>query len=162
MLGLMLVGVGLMVTSTAFISEGVEGEGMIVIFPFVIGNVSGVTAAIFTALFFAFFILSSLLPWYVFGRRRGFAEGGASFKHEDQWRSKDSDTMEYIITTELPRRLRKSIYFETDGGEIHLRSTEGESFLKSYSLPNGFEVDEINYDYEGDYLVLKLLLKRSV
>ena len=162
MLGLMLVSGGLLVTSMAFISDGVEGEGVIIIFPFVFGNVNGVTAAIFTLLFFAFFILSSLLPWYVFARRRGFADGVVNFKHEDHWRSKDSDTMEYIITTELPRRLRKSIYFETDGEEIQLRSTEGESFIKSYSLPKGFEVDEIDYDYDGDYLVLKLILKRSV
>ncbi len=161
MLGLMFVSVGLLVMSMAFISNGVEGESVIVIFPFVFGNVSGVSAAIFTVLFFAFFILSSLLPWYVFARRRGIADGVASFKHEDHWRGKDSDTMEYIITTELPRRLRNCIYFETDMEEIHLRSTEGESFLKSYSLPRGFEVDEIDYDYEGDYLVLKLLLKRN-
>lgn len=160
MLGIMLVSFGLLISLMAFISDGVDGEGVFIIFPFVFGNVSGVAAALFTILFFAFFILSSLLPWYFYSRRSGFADGIAAFKHEDRWRSGDSDTMEYIITTELPRRLRKSIYFESDGDEIHLLSTEGESFLKSYSLPRGFEVDEIDYDYDGDYLVLKLILKR--
>lgn len=162
MLGLMLITVGLIIASMALVPEGVEGEGVVIIFPFVFGNVSGAAAVVFTILFFAFFLLSSLLPWYIFSRRSDLAGDFKTFKREDARWSRDSETMEYIITTELPRRLRKSIYIEAEGEEVHLRSTQGGGFHRSYSLPMGFEVDEIDYDYDGNYLVLKLLLKRRV
>ena len=162
MLGLILISVGLLIASMAFVSEGLDFEGVIVIFPFVFRNVSGGAAIIFTIIFFSFFILTSLLPWYIFSRRSGLTDRVTNYKRDYHPGGRDSDTMEYIITTELPRRLRKSIYIEADGEEIHLRSTQGEVFLRSYSLPRGFEVDEIDYDYEGDYLVLKLMLKRSI
>ena len=162
MLGLILISVGLLIASMAFVPDSLDFEGVIIIFPFVFGNVSGGAAIIFTIAFFSFFILTSLLPWYIFSRRSGLTDGVATYKRDDRPWGRDSDTMEYIITTELPRRLRKSIYIEADGEEIHLRSTQGEVFLRSYSLPRGFEEAEIDYDYEGNYLILKLMLKRSV
>lgn len=158
-LGVMLIVVGLLVASLAF-AHGV-GEGIIIIFPFVFGNMSGLTAVVFTVLFFALFILSSLLPWYLVSKRRGLDDGFVTFKR-GRLRRTDSETMEYIITTELSRRLRNSVYIEADEEEIYLRSTKDEAFHRRYTLPMGFEVDEIDYNYEGGYLVLKLLLKRSI
>lgn len=162
MLGMMLIVVGLLLASMAFVLDGGGGEEVIVIFPFVFGNVSGWAAVAFTVAFFALFILSSLLPWYLISRRRGLDDRFEVYRREGDLLGRDSDSMEYIITTELPRRLRRSVYIEADGDEIHLRSTKDESFHRSYTLPRGFEVDEIDSDYEGGYLIMKLLLKRII
>ena len=161
MLGMMLIGIGLIIASLAFV-EGWEGEGWIVIFPFVFGNVGGWALVVFTIMFFTLFIISSILPWYLISRRGGLGDEFVTFRREGRPRPRDSDTMEYVITTEIPGRLRNSVYIEAAEEEIHLRSTVDESFHRSYTLPRGFEVDEIDYDYEGGYLVLKLLLKRCI
>lgn len=161
-LGMMLIVVGLLLASMAFVPDGGGGEGVIVIFPFVFGNVSGWAAVVFTVAFFVLFILSSLLPWYVVSKRSRFDDRFVTYRREGSLRGGDSDAMEYIITTELPRRLRRSVYIEADGDEIRLRSTKDESFHRSYTLPRGFEVDEIDSDYEGGYLIMKLLLKRII
>jgi len=113
-------------------------------------------------MFFALFILSSLLPWYMIKRRGGLGDRLVAAHPEERPRCRSLDTMEYIITAELPARLRRSIYIEADEEAIHLRSAEDEAFLRSYSLPSGFEVDDIDYSYEGSFLLLKLVLKRDV
>ncbi len=160
MLGIMLISLGLIVVSMAFLPEG-ESEGVVVIFPFVFGNVGGGAAVALTIMFFIFFVISSILPWYMLQRRSGLDDRFVILNQQGRSWGRDSETMEYIITTELPDELRHSIYIEADQGSIRLRSTEDEDFLRSYNLPRGFEVDEIDYDYEGNYLVLKLQLKRS-
>lgn len=160
MLGLALVGIGLLTTALAFVSEGGDGEGWIIIFPFVFGRVSGWAAAIFTIMFFIVFILSSVLPWYLISRR-GHVDGGFTTIYREGARDMVSETMEYIITTELPARLRRSIYIETDNEEVRLRSSLDRAFNRKYTLPRGFTVEDIDYDYEGDYFLLKLILKRT-
>ena len=162
MLGMMLIVIGLLFASMAFVPGGVDGEGAVIIFPFVFGNVGGWTAVVFTLTFFALFILSSLIPWYMIQKRTGIGDGRVAVHLEGRPRGRRTDTMEYLITTELPGRLRRSIYIEADEEAIHLRSTRDEAFLRSYTLPEGFEVDGIDSNYEGNYLLLKLLLKRSI
>ncbi len=83
------------------------------------------------------------------------------FPRESFSKGVDLDTMEYIITTELPKELMDSVYIEADDEEVYLMSTADDRFFKSYTVPEGFEVDEIDYDYEGNYLIMKLMLKRS-
>ena len=156
----MFVVMGLLIMSTAVISGGVDGEGMFIIFPFVFGNVGGWTAPIITLMFFALFIFSSLFPWYMIRRAGGLANERRVFYGEGPSPVVKNDVMEYIITTELPGKLKKSIYIESDEGSIHLKSTQDKGFFRRYLLPQGFEVDEINYNYEGNYLLLKLKLKR--
>jgi hypothetical protein len=158
MIGLMLIAVGLMIISLAMTGDS-EGGGAFILFPFVFTNVGGWGIFAILLLMFAFFITSSLLPWYLFSRK-GHLSNFLPFKHESASRFRDPDTMEYIITTELPEGLRERVYIETGEEEIHLRSIEGDGFLRSYSLPRGFELEEIDYDYEGSYLVLKLRLIR--
>ena len=158
MIGLTLIATGLMVTSLA-ITGNDEGGGAIILFPFVFTNVGGWGIFAVLLLMFSFFITSSLLPWYLFSRK-GHLNNFLPFKHESASRSRNPDTMEYIITTELPEGLRKRVYIETGEEEIYLRSIEDNGILRSYSLPRGFEVEEIDYDYEGSYLVLKLKLIR--
>jgi len=158
MIGLTLVAIGLMITSLAMTGD-IEGAGTVILFPFVFTNVGGWSTFAVLLMMFAFFITSSLLPWYLFSRK-GHLSNFLPFKHENASRSRNPDTMEYIITTELPEELRKRVYIETSEEEVHLRSIEGDGFLRSYSLPRGFEVEEIDYDYEGSFLVLKLRLIR--
>lgn len=158
MIGLMLIAIGLMVTSLAVAGDS-EGGGAIIFFPFVFTNVGGWGVFAVLLLMFVFFLTSSLLPWYLFSRKGHFSNF-FPFKDESVSGSRDPDTMEYIITTELPERLRERVYIETGEEEIYLKSIEGDRFLRSYSLPRGFEVEEIDYDYEGSYLVLKLRLIR--
>jgi hypothetical protein len=162
LMGMMLILVGLVVASMAFVPEDVEGQGAVVIFPFVLGNIGVGAASVFSLMFFALFILSSLLPWYMIQRRSSLGNRLATVHTEERPRCRGLDTMDYIITAELPVRLRRSIYIEADEEAIHLRSTEDEAFLRSYSLPSGFEVDNIDYSYEGSFLLLKLMLKRYI
>jgi len=158
MIGLTLIVLGLVVTFLAMTGD-VEDGRVNFVFPFVFTNVGGWGMFTVSLLLFAFFILSSLLPWYLISRR-GRLDSFIPFRQEWHARSSGPDTMEYIITTELPDRLRRRVYIEAADEEIRLRSTEDEAFLRSYSLPEGFEVEEIDYDYEGSYLVLKLSLIR--
>jgi len=156
----MFVVMGLLIISTAVISGGVYGEGTVIIFPFVFGNMGGWTAAIISLMFLALFIFSSLFPWYMIRRAGGLANERKVFYGEGPSQVVKNDVMEYIITTELPGKLKKSIYIEADEESIHLKSTQDKGFFRRYLLPQGFEVDEINYNYEGNYLLLKLKLKR--
>jgi len=156
----MLVVMGLLVISRTIISGEVKGNGMVILFPFVFGNVGGWAAVVITLMFFALFIFSSLFPWYMIRRAGGLANERKVIYGEGLSQVVKNDVMDYIITTELPGKLKKSIYIEADEESIHLKSTQDKGFFRSYIIPQGFEVDEINYNYEGNYLLLKLKLKR--
>jgi hypothetical protein len=158
MAGMLLIIFGLMVTSMAMMPE--EGEGVIVLFPFVFGGVSGGMAVLLSFIFLGVFIATSLLPWYMLHRRqREWSGYGAA-----EWdvSPRESEAMEYMITIEVPPELRKTVYIEGASGEVRLGSTIDGSFSRRYDLPPGFDVDEYNYEYEGDYLVLRLRLKRAI
>lgn len=158
MLGMLLIVFGLLITSMAFVAEG--GEGVIVIFPFVFGNVGGWSAVALSITFLTIFVLTSLLPWILVTRR-----SGSSFSSRPiGWDlgPRESEVMEYMITIEVPSHLRSTIYVEGGDGTVQLRSSADESFHRSYRLPEGFEVDEYDHEYEGDYLLLKLKLIRSI
>ena len=158
MLGMLLIVFGLLITSMAFVVEG--GEGVIVVFPFVFGNVGGWSAVILSIAFLAIFVLTSLLPWILVTWRSGSGFGSGSIGWE--LGTRESEVMEYMITIEVPGHLRRTIYVEGGDGTMQLRSSADESFHRSYRLPEGFEVDEYDHEYEGDYLLLKLILKRKV
>jgi hypothetical protein len=49
---------------------------------------------------------------------------------------------------------------ETTGRGVTLRSTKDVGFLKSYTIPDGHLLEELDYDYEDSYLVLRLKLVR--
>jgi len=157
MLGMLLVVFGLLITSMALLP--VEGEGFIFIFPFVFGNVGGQTAAILSIIFMGLFLASSLLPWLLAYRGRRAWEGFTPFRHEGGPR--ESEEMEYIITLEIPGPLKRKVYIEGDGDEVHLNSTADPTFHRTYKLPEGFQLDDYTYEYDGEYLLLKLKLTRS-
>lgn len=156
MLGMLFIVFGLLITSMVFVAGG--GEGVIIIFPFVFGNVGGWASVVLTIAFLGLFIATSLLPWILASRGRGYGFTPARLGRMPG----GSEVMEYIITIDLPGRLKRSVYIEGDGDVVHLRSSVDESFHRSYNLPDGFEVDEYSYEYDGSYLLLKLKLKRSV
>ncbi len=158
MLGMLLIVFGLLITSMAFVSEG--GEGVIIIFPFVFGNIGGWSALVLSIAFLAIFVLTSLLPWVLVSRKSGSGFGSGSISWD--LGPRESEIMEYMITIEVPNHLKRTIYVEGEDGTVHLRSSVDESFYRSYRLPEGFEVDEYDHEYEGDYLLLKLILKRQV
>jgi len=155
---MLLIVFGVMVTSFAMMPEG--GEGAIVLFPFVFGEVSSGTAVLLSLVFLGVFIVSSLLPWYMFSRRRREWSGYRTVEWEV--RPRESEAMEYMITLEVPQELKRTVFIEGVGGEVRLGSSVDGSFSRRYDLPRGFEVDEYNYEYEGDYLVLRLKLKRAI
>ena len=153
-LGLLLILIGLLIVAVA-LTPG-EGEGIIILFPFAF-RVSGRLAIILSTLLFIVFTASMILiPWYLISR--GMEEG------EELWTPlrRRRETTEYIITLEVPRRLRKTLYVEVgEEGEIYLRSTKDPTFERRYTLPAGFDVEDVEFDYEGDYLILRLLLRRK-
>jgi hypothetical protein len=158
MFGMLLIVFGLLITSLAFVAEGTEG--VVVIFPFVFGNIGGWSAVALSIAFLAIFVLTSLLPWILVTRRSGSSFGSGSIGWD--LGPRESEVMEYMITIEVPSRLRSTIYVEGGDGTVLLRSSADESFHRSYRLPEGFEVDEYDHEYEGDYLLLKLKLIRSI
>ena len=155
MLGMLFIVLGLMVVSMALVPS--EGEGVVVIFPFVFTNVGGWAAVALTLGFLGLFLAISFLPWFlaskgVWGRRSG----------PRNWEHIGSETTEYIITIDLPKRLRKTIYIESGEDVVHIRSSADPSFHRSYRLPGGFDIDTYNYEYESNYLLLKLKLMRRM
>ena len=156
MLGLLLILLGLILVSIALLPGG-EGEGVIVIFPFIF-RVPGGVAILLSTLLFAVFVASLLLlPWYLVSR-------GGIGEVEEGWtplRRHRPETTEYIITLEVPRRLRNTMYVEVEEGEIYLKSTRDSGFQRRYTLPAGFDVEDVEFNYEGSYLILKLMLRRK-
>ena len=155
MMGLLLILLGILIVSIALMPG--EGEGVIILFPFVF-RVSGGLALLLSTLFFIAFAASMiLLPWYLISR-------GGIGEVEEVWTPlrRRRETTEYIITLEVPRRLRRTLYVEVgEEGEIYLRSTKDPTFERSYTLPAGFDVEDVEFDYEGNYLILRLLLRKK-
>lgn len=159
--GLLMIIVGLS-TAAAGIVAGIPSEGVTVVFPFIVGNVSPWVAGLYSLLFFLTLSTAALVPWYIHTREKptpsddedititeGNLTGGDNFEH-----------VEYVITAELPKKLEKTITVESSGSSIHLHSTADKFFNKSYKIPEGHDLEGIDYDYEEGYLVLRLHLIR--
>ena len=119
------------------------------------------TALISSFLFLTIFVIITLLPWILTINKKGWM-GDFNRAYWENRIEKGSDIVDYIITTELPDSLRKTIYIEDDGKEVHLKSNLDDSFHRKYKLPEDFMLDEFDYEYEGKFLLLKLKLKRSI
>ena len=152
LMGFLLMFAGLMVASLSFVGDG---EGVVLIFPFIYG-VEGWAGILLSLLFMGVFMASSLMPWYLMSRK------GLQVKPVEM--EPDSDeAVDYLITLDVPQGLNKTIY--VDGGEddsVVLRSSADPGFYRVYNLPKDFLVDEYTYEYEENYLVLRLRLVRSL
>ena len=159
--GLLMIIVGLSAAAAGFVA-GLPTTGVTVVFPFIVGEVSPWIAGLYSFLFFVTIAVASLFPWYLHTRNKqiyyenedftvtgGNLPGGEVFEH-----------MEYVITAEMPKRLEKSILVEANGPLIHLHSTLDKEFNRSYRIPEGHDLEGLDYDYEEGYLVLRLHLIR--
>lgn len=161
LLGTIFLVVGLILVSMAFLSEGFESEGFIIIFPFIFGNVKGSTAIFISLMFLGMFFMISILPWFLMSRRAVWAKGFKPYIIDHSLKRK-TEFMDYIITIELPNHLKKSIYLEGNENFIYLKSNVDKTFFRRYKLPGNYDLDEFDYEYEGDYLLVKLKLKRTI
>ncbi len=159
--GLLMIIVGLSTVAAGMVMA-LPATGVTIVFPFIVGEVSPWLAGAYSFLFFLTLATASLLPWYIHTRTRpergdseditvteGNLPGGDNFEH-----------VEYVITAELPKKLEKTILVESNGDSIHLHSTADKDFNRSYRIPEGHDLEGLDYDYEEGYLVLRLHLIR--
>jgi hypothetical protein len=157
--GALLIVFGLFIMAVAFVQDEIGKGSMVIVFPFVLGGVSGPTTLLLTLIFTGIFIALSFLPWLIFRGRpswREYAPSDFSFNVDE------SEEMDYIITLEVPEHVKRRVLIEGEGSVLWLKSGADGSFVKRYTMPEGFELGEFEYEYEGSYLVLKLRLKRSL
>jgi hypothetical protein len=159
--GFILIMLGLMVTAWALLPAS---DTTIVVFPFIFNSVNSSSAFLMSVMFFAMFSLSSLLPLYLIMRRMGEVEYDSEFytlQDTAVMGRNSGETIEYIITLDVPKTLKDSIYIEEDEESLTLLSNVDESFVKTYTLPDGFHVDDVESDYEGNFLLVKVSLMRN-
>jgi len=160
--GFMLVLLGLMVTSWAFIPQG---GATVVFFPFVFNGVGGPVALLISLIFFTLFSLSSLLPLYLLLRRNDYTdwdEGLYNLYDSVVSGGNTTESLEYMITTEIPGGLKDSIYLEEDDDSIILMSSKDTNFVKTYNLPEDYHVDEVESEFEGSFLLVRVRLTRDL
>jgi len=136
-------------------------EGVTIIFPFIIGEVNTNIAGLYSFLFFTVVILGGMVPWYIhthFKPTYLMEESTMKIQEGKTHNGESIATVEYIITTELPEKVKKSIFIETKETKILLKSTTDDAFTRSYEIPAGFGLEGIDYDYDENFLVLKLHL----
>jgi hypothetical protein len=159
--GFALILMGLMVTSWGFI---LQGGGTVVLFPFVFSGVGVPAAVLLSLVFFALLTVTSVLPLYILLRRSEYSEWdeGIYTIHDSVISGgNSSESVEYMITTEVPVSLKDSIFIEEDEDSIMLLSSKDSSFVKTYDLPESFHVDDVESDYEGGFLLIRVRLSKD-
>jgi hypothetical protein len=156
--GFGLIMVGLMVVAYAVTPP----NSTIVFFPFFVFGAGGTAAFIVGMAFFVLFMASTLLPVYLALRRGGPVEWDEEIytMHEGTPLSSFYETIEYMITTEIPQGLEGSIYIEEDEGRLMLLSSRDSGYVRVYDLPPNCLVDDLESDYEGNYLLLRVRLRK--
>jgi hypothetical protein len=124
--------------------------------------VSPWVAGLYSLLFFLTISTASLVPWYIHTRAKPAPQGSEDYSiTEGNLTGGDNfEHVEYVITAELPKKLEKTIMVESTGASIHLHSTLDKDFDRNYNIPEGHDLEGIDYDYEEGYLVLRLHLIR--
>lgn len=162
--GILFIILGLSFMASSLVA-GLPVEGVTIIFPFIVGNVSTEIASLYSFIFFSIVILASLLPWYIHTHLKPNFNAEESIMTIREGRTQSGESIasvEYIITTELPEKIKKTLFIETEETKILLQSTTDKNFNKIYEIPKGFILEAIDYDYEDSFLVLKLhLIKES-
>jgi hypothetical protein len=109
--------------------------------------------------------LSRLLPLYILLRGNDYTdwdEGLYNLRDSVVSGGGTTESLEYMITTEIPGGLRDSIYLEEDEESITLMSSRDAGFVKRYSLPEDYRVDEVESEFEGSFLLVRVSLKRDL
>ncbi|MCW4049975.1 MAG: hypothetical protein NWE89_09600 [Candidatus Bathyarchaeota archaeon] len=159
--GFMVMMMGILVTSWTLIPTT---DATIIFFPFIFQNINNTAAFLMSLMFFAMFSLSSLLPVLVMMRKNGdsdWAPGIYTLHDATVSGTSVTETLEYIVTTEVPGGLKDSIYIMDEYDVIVLLSSKDKDFRKTYSLPENFHVDSVESDYEDSFLVVKVRLQKD-
>lgn len=159
--GTLLVMMGLFVASFAFIPLS---GATIVVFPLVFENVTSVTAVLMSVMFFCMFAVTSLLPFYLTLRRSrmyDWDEGIYTLQESNGSSSSVTETVEYMITTEIPEKLKDTIYIEDNLDEIVLLSEKDPNFQRNYNIPESYIIDSVESAYEDSFLLVKIKLVRD-
>ena len=110
------------------------------------------------------FAITALLPLYLLITRNklyDWNEGMYTPQIRNNHVYNIRETIEYVITTEIPETLKETIYLEDNLGKIILRSDKNPNFQKSYNIPEGFMIESVDSAYEETYLLLKAKLVRA-
>jgi len=160
-MGLAIILLGLSIAASALVAVAAGEEGVTFVFPFITGSVSGWVAGLYSFIFFAVVISASMLPWYIHTRvetARDIGDDLITMQESKMPGGEGYESVEYMITTELPRRLQRTATIESDEETVYIRSGADAAFNRSYPIPEGFDLEGIDYDYEEGYIVLKLHL----
>ncbi len=156
--GFILMMMGLLVTSWALLPMS---YATVFLFPFVFHNMNNTAVLFIVLIFFGMFSLSSLVLLYLIMIHRDTLEydiGVYTLQDAAVSSRGSTETIEYIITTEVPKVLRDSIYIEEDEDNILLLSTFDDRYFKTYSIPEDFHTDTVESEYEGNFLLIKVRL----
>lgn len=160
--GLMLLMLGLMVTTFSLVP--LTGA-RIIFFPFIFENMNNVSTLLMNFMFLAMFSVSSIVPIYLLFRLQGIHtwNDGIYPINDGSVSSGDvTETMEYLITSEIPKDIRESIYIEEGENRITLLSSKDKAFKRTYNFPEYFHVDVVQSDFEDGFLLVKVSLKKEL
>lgn len=160
---LLVAGFGLIMLGLMVVAYTVTPPNSTVIFlPFLMFGAGGTAASIVGIVFLVFFMASTLLPVYLALRRGGYAGWDEEIytMHEGTPLRSFYETIEYMITTEIPQGLEGSIYIEEEEGRLRLLSSRDSGFVRVYDVPSNCLVDDVESDYEGSYLLVRVRLRK--
>jgi len=134
----------------------------VILFPFVFEEMNALSTLLVMLTFFTMFTLPSLLPWFL-NQRRNREWGTEIYTINDSHVNGRNVTekTKLMITTEIPKKLVETIYFEDDGEKLTLLSSKDKGFRKIYSIPEECSVETVQYEYEKNYLVLQVNLVKN-
>ena len=165
MLGVALILAGILLMTAASSLYTDDGESTLIIFPFLM-KMSGTATLILTVIYVAISILMVFLPWILISRRfRAAAERlayGSITPHRVIRRA--GMIKDYILTLKMPGFKSENISIKVFGNTLSVEACrDGKAaFTREYRLPEGYETESIKYDFEGDFLIIRLKLKRRV
>ena len=167
MLGVALILAGILLITAASSLYAGGGEGTLIIFPFLV-KISGTAALILTVIYVAISILMVFLPWILISRRFRAVERLARIEYGSitphRVIRKTGMIKDYILTLKMPGFKSEDISIKVFGSTLNVEACrDGKTvFTREYRLPEGYEAESIKYDFEGDFLIIRLKLNRRV
>jgi len=160
------IGMLLMMLASILSFSGGEGGGGIVVFPFFFVSLSGTLAFVVIVAFLVLSLTFVFLPW-ILGPKRilRVAERITGLKSGDlelrEGKKIHTDGVEdYLITLKMPGFKEENIEVRVFHNELTVQgSKNGEVFRRTYELPRGFEPKGVKYNFEADFLVIRVSLK---
>ena len=167
MLGVALILAGILLMTAASSLYTDDGESTLIIFPFLV-KISGTAALILTVIYVAISILMVFLPWILISRRFRAVERLARIEYGSitphRVIRKTGMIKDYILTLKMPGFKSEDISIKVFGSTLNVEACrDGKTvFTREYRLPEGYEAESIKYNFEGDFLIIRLKLKRRV